>query len=361
MKRFLLLLLTILMLLPGCTQRSEESPEPSPSESPTVSAPVVTPVVSPSASPEATPEPIRHPLTGEVMDEELTVRPLAIMINNHTLAQPQGGVRAADIMYEILAEGGLTRMMAIVTDVESVERYGTIRSLRPYYLEVGLSYGAVIVHAGGSPQAYTDVTAKSAENLDGVRGANAGAYFYRDSSRIANGLEHSLFIKAEDLIKYANERGVELSSTEPYDFGLSFAEDGTPKNGESAKTVNLTFSSWKQSNFTYDADKAIYNMAQYGSDYKDGDTGDLMAFTNLLILEAPTKTVDNYGRLEVNLVGEGNGYFCCGGKYVPITWYRDALGEQFYYKTSDGEALTLGVGKSYVGVVPTGDYTMVAE
>lgn len=356
MKKLIILTIALALLFCACTTRADESPEPSPDSSPEVVNPSPKPSSTPTPSP--TPEPIRHPLTGEPIDKELTERPLAIMINNHTSAQPQGGIGSADMIYEILAEGGLTRMMIIVTDHTEAERFGTMRSLRPYYLEVGLSYDAVIVHAGGSDQAYSDLKTKSADNLDGVRGAGAGAYYYRDQSRVANGLEHSLFIKSESVVKYAKERGIELSSTEPYDFGLSFAEDGTPKKGEKAESFTLIFSSWKQSIFKYDDTEKVYHMAQYGSDYKDGDTGEKVPFTNLLVLEAPTRTLDNYGRLEVNLVGEGNGYYFCGGKYIPIIWHRDGLGEQFYYTLSDGGDLTLGVGKTYVGVVPTGDYTL---
>lgn len=359
MKKLLILILALAMLLPGCTQRTHESPEPTPTPTPVETpAPTPTPEPTPTPTPEPTPEPIRHPLTGEAIEAELTDRPLAVMINNHEKAQPQCGIIGADMIYEILAEGGLTRMMAIFTDHDAVERYGTMRSLRPYYLEVGLSYGAVIVHAGGSDQAYSDVKTKGADNLDGVRGAGAGKYYYRDSNRVHNGLEHSLFISAEDVLTYAEERGISVVSDTPYDFGLTFAEEAVPAGGETAANIELTFSMWKKSKFAYDTDKGVYTMAQYGKDYADGDTGETVPFTNMLILEAPTRVLDGYGRLEVNLVGEGAGYFFNGGKYVPITWHRDGLGQQFYYTLADGSELTLGIGKTYVGVVPTGDYTL---
>ena len=356
MKKLLLLVLSLALLLPACTTRATvESPSPDDtieaSPTPTLEPP-------PEPTPEPTPEPIRHPLTGEIIDEELTDRPLAVMINNHELAQPQCGMPAADMIYEVLAEGGLTRMMFIVTDPTSVERFGTMRSLRPYFLEIGLSYDAVIVHAGGSDQAYSDVASKGADNLDGVRGANAGSYYYRDSSRIANGLEHSLFIDSDSLLEYAAEREISLESDTPYDFGLSFSEDAAPDDGDAAESIELTFGSWKKTSFAYDESSETYHMSQYGTEYADGDTGEVIEFKNLLVLEAPTRVLDGYGRLEVDLVGEGAGYFFCGGKYVPITWHRDDLGEQFYYTLEDGSELTLGIGRSYIGIVPTDNYTM---
>ncbi len=358
MKKLLLIVLALALLLPACTTRATESEQPLETAEVT---PTPSPSPTPTPTPTPTPEPVRHPLTGEIIDEELTDRPLAIMINNHQLAQPQCGMDAADMIYEVLAEGGLTRMMFIVTNPTATERFGTMRSLRPYYLEIGLSYDALIVHAGGSDQAYSDISSKGADNLDGVRGANAGSYYYRDSSRIANGLEHSLFLDSDDLLAYAEERGISLKSDEPYDFGLSFSEDAAPEDGETAESIELVFGSWKTSSFAYHSDEGAYIMSQYGSEYKDGDTGDSVPFANLLVLEAPTRVLDGYGRLEVDLVGEGAGYFFCGGKYVPITWHRDGLGEQFYYTLEDGSELTLGVGRSYIGIVPTGDYKLTVE
>lgn len=91
------------------------------------------------------------------------------MINNIVYAQPQVGISNADIIYEIPAEGGITRMMAIFSHLYDIESVGSIRSLRPYYLSVALSYDAIVIHAGGSEQAYSDVKTYNADHLDGVR------------------------------------------------------------------------------------------------------------------------------------------------------------------------------------------------
>lgn len=105
------------------------------------------------------------------------------MINNIVFAQPQVGISNADMIYEIPAEGGITRMMAIFSHLYDVESVGSIRSLRPYYLSVALSYDAIVIHAGGSEQAYSDVKTYNADHLDGVRDGNTSSMFYRDASR----------------------------------------------------------------------------------------------------------------------------------------------------------------------------------
>ena len=123
------------------------------------------------------------PLTGEPLSSKpANTRPFAVMINNIVFAQPQVGISNADMIYEIPAEGGITRMMAIFSHLYDVESVGSIRSLRPYYLSVALSYDAIVIHAGGSEQAYSDVKTYNADHLDGVRDGNTSSMFYHDAS-----------------------------------------------------------------------------------------------------------------------------------------------------------------------------------
>ena len=128
------------------------------------------------------------PLTGEPLSTKPeNTRPFAVMINNIVYAQPQVGISNAEMIYEIPAEGGITRMMAIFSHLYDVESVGSIRSLRPYYLSVALSYDAIVIHAGGSEQAYSDVKTYNADHLDGVRDGNTSSMFYRDASRGQHG------------------------------------------------------------------------------------------------------------------------------------------------------------------------------
>ena len=119
------------------------------------------------------------------------------MINNIGVALPHCGISGADIIYEILAEGNITRMMAIFSDINKANGpIGSMRSSRPYYIETALSYDAIYVHAGGSEQAYSDIASKGVNNIDGVRGNyDASSAFYRDKNRQQYGYEHSLFTK----------------------------------------------------------------------------------------------------------------------------------------------------------------------
>lgn len=352
MKKQLAAGLACLLLLTGCAK----SPA---TEDTTPTLPETTPVTSaPPAAPETVPPETEkapsyvNPLTGEALsapyDES---RPYAVMINNIQVAMPQCGTSHADIMYEVLAEGGITRMMAIFSNLEGETPLGSIRSLRPYYLSIARSYDAIMVHAGASEGAYADLASTGWDHIDGVQGANSGNYYYRVQERINNaGYEHSLFIDMDSAAAYAKAMNCRFQH-EDYQNALSFTgeplTDGTP-----ASQVTVHFRTSKTTSFTYDAGTKLYAGAQYGSDWVDGNDGTVLTFRNLLVLGAETKTIDDYGRLAVTLTGKGEGHLIRDGQCVPITWSREKEDMPFTYTLADGSPATLAAGKTYVAVVP---------
>lgn len=346
MKKLFPLFLALLMILPACGKigSNQASPEP-----PHVAAPDSTP------DPTPPPKPITNPLTGEVVEEDISEnRPYAVMLNNIKYALPQCGISKADILYEVLAEGDITRFEAIFSDLNEVGAIGSMRSSRPYYIEIALSYNAIYVHAGGSEQAYADISSKGVNNIDGVRGAHTNEIFYRDRSRQKYGVEHSLFTSSDKILEYTGKFGYDSKHTESFDYGLVFTDSvDMGSTAEPAATVNVSFGGLKNTSFTYHSDNGYYTGFQYGSDLIDGTTGEAVKFKNLLVLYADTKIIDNDGRRSVDLNATGSGHFICGGKTVPIKWSHSGTGSTFTYELEDGSPLELGVGKSYIAIVPT--------
>lgn len=303
-----------------------------------------------------TPDPIieyTNPLTGEVSETDMsTTRPYCVMINNIQVAQPQCSISEADIIYEILVEGSCTRMMAMFTDISDAGAFGSMRSVRPYYVELVRSYDGILVHAGGSEQAYSDIASFGLDNIDGVRGNYADTVFYRDNSRMSAGFEHSLFTTAEKITNHVASAKIRTEHAESRDYGFTFAEDAAPADGTAAGSIVVSFDGAKTTTFTYDETIGAYTAAQFGKTYADGNNGAVPQFENILILAADTAVVDDYARREIKINTSGTGYFACGGVSIPIQWSHSAGGD-FEYTLADGTPLTFGVGKTYVCFVQT--------
>lgn len=364
MKRMLALLLALLLLLPaGCTVRDQTAVQPKETNPPkSTEKPLETLPPLPTEAPEETEAPVpteepepayRNPLNGAPLDAPYTGRPVTVMINNLDKAMPHCGTADADILYECLAEGGVTRMQAVYSDISGVKKIGPVRSIRPYFIDIALSYDSIIGHAGGSEDAYSRIYNEKLPSIDGVRGSFDFSVFYRDPNRLWQGYEHALFTTGDNLLQYAQEKNYTLRFDEPYESGLHFVKDATPENGESAAAVDITFSLAKKTNLFYNEDSGLYSMVEHGMDYIDENTGDLVQFKNFIAIYAYIKVLDDYGRLSMNLTSGGRGYYACGGKFVPITWQRDA-GDSFRYYLEDGSDLQLSAGTTYIAVLPEG-------
>jgi hypothetical protein len=353
----LLALCCLLACLAGCGQKEEiveEDPTPPPVEEP-----------EPAPEPEPYVPAGTNPLTGEPMEpEEENLRPVAVMLNNLKVAQPQLGVSQADIIYEIPAEGGITRMLGVYQSLERVGELGSIRSTRPYYLEVALGHDALLVHAGGSPEAYRDIPAWGVDNMDGVNGGSDAKIFWRDPDRRkAMGYEHSMLTSGEKILEYLAQGHFPTEHSDTYRYNQTFAEDGTPAGGSAAEHVTLKYSYYKTGTFDYDAQSGTYLVGQYGGPYMDGATGEQVTATNVLVLETSIYVIsgDTEGRIEVKLTGSGAGTYFCGGKSVPIRWSKENRSSPFVYTLESGEPLVLGQGKSYVCIMSPKSSTLTVS
>lgn len=351
------LLLALLLLLAACggAPEPQNSETPAPSPSPTVSA-------EPTAEPTATPYdgPV-NPLTGLPIGEEwVNRRPVAIMLNNLKQAMPQLGQSQADIIYEIPAEGGITRMVGVYQSLEGVGTIGSIRSARPYYLEVALGHDAVFLHAGGSEDAYAKIKTWGVTALDAVRGPYLGStensnLMWRDPVRRQSySLEHTVVTTGQVIMERLPTYDIRLDHKDGYTYEMDFAEDGTPAGGAAASEITVPVSSYKTGRFIYNEDTGKYAVEEYGSPYIDGNTGAQVEVTNLVIIKTACRnTGDSLGHITVDLSSGGSGYFACGGKITELTWSKQAPSGQFHYTDAHGDPIVFGTGTTYVCVVPT--------
>jgi len=343
-----LLPVVLFLMLSGCGKPAASQASAAPSPEPTATA-------TPAPEPSTYDGPL-NVLTGMPISEEwANRRPIAVMINNLKAALPQHGVSQADIIYEVLAEGGITRMLAVYQRVEGVGDIGSVRSSRPYYLELALGLDAVYLHAGGSEDAYAKIKSWGVTALDCVNGPYEGTLYWRDQERIKTaGYEHSVFTSGDTIINCFKNYSFRMEHKAGYTYQMEFADDGTPVGGESAHIITVPYSYYKTGVFSYDEDDGRYLVEEYDKPYVDGNTGGQVSVTNVVILKTACKLIsgDEYGHLTVDLTSGGEGYFACGGKIIPIKWSKADKDSQFVYKTLDGKPVTFGKGPTYVNIIP---------
>lgn len=344
------LLLVICMLLLSSCGKNTASPDdsPTPEEAPpSVTVPESDPIID-------TKEVLRAPLTGlawkEGAEDGIHQRPIAVMINNERKARPQSGLSKADVLIEVLAEGGITRIVAIYHSQMDYEGdVGPVRSIRPYLIELGESYGAVLAHAGASNDGYYILQRQHKEHLDEI--TNAGAYFWRDSSRRA---PHNLYTNLEKLLQGAEKKGYALTADVP---ALSFQQEGEVSSSDSlvkeaAEQIDVTF--YKSSAavaYTYDANQQNYVRYVEGEPHIDKVTEEPLRAANVIVAEAAVKVLDDKGRLAVDLETTGDAVWFNKGQAVRGTWVRNDSGPiQF---TVDGNIVEMGTGITHMMVVPT--------
>lgn len=287
--------------------------------------------------------PFRHILTGIGSEEEVLSRPAAIMVENQLHARPQSGLHLADIVYEILAEGDITRFVAIYQS-HSPELIGPIRSIRPYYIELGAALDALIIHAGWSPAAKTMLTKET--NLPWINEVSGGdhVYFWRSKERVA---PHNVYSSMEHIRKGQQDKKYREEWTP---ISLSFYEENEAIAGESAEHVIVKYIGKYEVAYEYDEAFGTYKRFMEGEAHADKETGEQLTASNILIARTSHKILDSVGRRAVDVKGPGEGYLVQGGKVREITWQlKDGLIRAYI----DDEEQKLVPGTTWIQVIPT--------
>ena len=299
-----------------------------------------------------------NPLTGLPCDASIVgQRPIGVMFNNIREALPQVGLSNCDIIYEVLAEGGITRFEGMIFDYAKLDSLGSIRSARPYYVNLARAYDAIYVHAGGSEAAYSLMSSVKIDHFDGVRGnfyVGDKLLFWRDKGRLNNGyaIEHTMFARGSDVASAVQQRGLRNQMKDPaftaFSFDPAFESIG---NGQTANYIKVPHSNYYTSEFRYESSTGLYSHSHYNTAHIDGANGEQIKTTNVFLLFVKQRIADSYGRREVTLTGEGKGMYFNGGEYVEIVWKRASDDAPFKYYNLDGTELKVKQGKSYVSLV----------
>ncbi|MED3575344.1 DUF3048 domain-containing protein [Cytobacillus praedii] len=289
--------------------------------------------------------PYQFPLTGVRTESKSGSRAVAVMINNDPKARPQSGLQKADIVYELLAEGNITRFLAIYQS-EQPEKVGPVRSARDYYIELAKGYDSLYIAHGYSPEAKDMLDKGYIDNLNGI--TYDGTLFKRASFRKA---PHNSYISFENIRKGAEKRSYEMDEApSPLTF-LNTSELGE-LNGEDASSVMVSYFNNNVFNSIYEYDEALEKYKRYtnGELTKDYESEEPVLLDNIFIVETNHKVIDNAGRRKIDLSSGGRAYLLQKGKWQEVKW-ENIDGK--ILPTINGKQAGLVPGKTWINIIPS--------
>lgn len=300
-----------------------------------------------------------NPLTGQIYGESAVLawkdmRPLAVMINNHVDARPQAGLVNADVVYEMVAEGGITRFLAFfLSDVP--EKIGPIRSAREYYLVLVKELGdAMLMHIGWSPQALEAIETWPIKSL-----GRGGATFWRENPKDV-AVEHTAYSNGKDLL----QRGLELGWDGKAEFDSWRYKDDMIGSEAAKPATSLAIDFWYKGDYSaiweYDQLNNVYARFMGYDDqsrpvaHVDDMTKEQIRAKNVIVqfVEESNVIGDDKGRLDYKLVGAGNALIFLDGKVIDAVWDKDERDERTVFYDISGKEILFNRGKTWVAVVP---------
>lgn len=353
MKRAILILTIVAIAInsSACQSNTDEQTTTSKTQTTQTTTETTTTATTESTTPTPGDGEVYSPLNGTIITEEASQkRPLTVMMDNMNKARPQAGLIDADIVYEALVEGRITRYMAVFQSTMP-QLIGPIRSARPYYLRLAMEYDAYYTHVGGSEQAKSEIKQFSIADIDGLA-AGADTFWRKNHKPIPN----NMYGSSESLLNWASRRGYRTDSNyESWqfddDYGVAdFRQfDHLTIIYREARYEDDPFSYYIE--FKYDEDSQQYLRYYNGIAHLDEVSQEQLVADSIIVQRAATRVIDSYGRLAVDVVSSGTGYYLYDGLIIPITWQKSSDRSRTRYYTENGEELVMKRGKIWVQIV----------
>lgn len=339
MKKMIFLTATAAMILLGACSQEETKEAPKPVETPPIEEVEVetnleNKVVDNEPVDGVEMEVDYSATTGIVMDENYqSENRFSVMVENSPKSRPHSGLTAADVVYEMEVEYNITRFLAIYND-EVPEKIGPVRSSRHYYVPIASSWNVPYVHFGGSPQAYSAFNTLEIPRIDGIYD---GKYFVRDKTRKA---PHNAYLVSDNMESTNNE-----ILNNKFVFGEEPYEEST-----SVDKIKIGYNHFTNVEYRYEAETNRYNRFLEGKPQLDRETGEQISPTNVIVLYAKHEKIagDDAGRINVDLVSEGEATFLINGKKLEGNWKNEEGEMKFHI---EGELVQLRRGKTWIQVV----------
>ncbi len=292
---------------------------------------------------------IRSYLTGQMVEASIgNTRPLAAMISNDKQAMPHYGMSRAEIIYEAPVEGAMVRYLAIMEDFQDVERIGSMRSCRNYYIDIAAEYDPIFAHYGQSK--FAEPYLYLVDGINGVSGSGTNSY-YRTSDRK---MPHNAYTSYEKIEEAKIKFGYDSAYDENQEGHFQFTKDGKVEllNREDSFTATNVKPGYVGNDpwFEYREEDGRYYRYQYGAEHVT-DEGQLV--TDNIIIQycyAGYYQSTDYRNIDVTNPSNLVGYYITKGKAIPVQWKKNENGQTKYYD-ANGAEIVLNQGKTWICIM----------
>lgn len=276
-------------------------------------------------------------------------RPIAVMIDNVGQALPQAGLNDAYIVYQIIAEGGLTRYMAVFKGV-NLDKIGPVRSSRHYYLDYAMENDAIYVHYGWSPQAESDISKYRVNNINGITAPSTTFWRVKDKPS-----PHNAVTSTEKILNQVQKFGYRTTSDEKS--VLNYVTDEVNLEEDSAIVATDVVIPYPSENaeFKYNEETLRYERYTNGKLQKDWTTSEVVSTKNIIITFASNSKLqdtENKDRQDLDNVGDLKGYYITNGKAIEIVCSKASRTAKTIYKDLEGNVIKVNDGNTFIEICP---------
>lgn len=294
---------------------------------------------SPPPKPKPKPVAIVSPLTGLPVTAAQAKMPITgVMIENSDFARPQSGLSSAGVVFEAIAEAGITRFLALYQTESPSTSLGPVRSLRPYFLNWAMGFQASIAHVGGSPEALTDIKNWGGRDIGEF---GYGGYYHRISSRFA---PHNMYTSLGNLEKINKVKSYTTSEFTPF-----VRKKAAPAKTPTAATINFNVS------YPDFAVKYVYNQAQNtytrymaGVKHIDANTGKVIAPNVVIGIVVPYGIESDNYHSRYGVIGSGAAYIFQDGTVTKGTWSKSSHSSNITFTDAAGKPIALDPGQTWI-------------
>ena len=288
-------------------------------------------------------------------------RPIAFMIDNNVKAQPQSALNKAYLVYEIIVEGGETRLMALFkgVDVSSQDvTVGPIRSARHYFIDYALENDAIYAHLGQSPQAESYIKNFNVADINGQiydtgKARTSSSLYWREKSKKA---PHNAYTSIKSILEICKKKDYKTTSTK--ESVLNYVSKEVEFDGEDSKianSVSIPYGTNHVVKYVYDEASKRYVRYSKGKKQTDEATGEDVTTKNIIISFIKNTTIDDgedKGRQDLDNFTNANGYYITNGKAKRIICKKSFVGGQTLYVDSEGKEIDVNDGNTWINICP---------